>query len=775
MPLKNMKSKGTFYFIALFLTGVCLIFHEILFLRTAFLKADYLQQLFPWSALYSDSIKTFNLPMWIRGVQCGFPLFAEGQTGVLYPFNLIFFLILPLKAAYNYSFLFHFAICGIFTFFFARRKGADVWGGGLAALLICFGSAYAGCFIHLASLRALAWFPLVLLLFDEYLKKNNPGSFLLISIVAGMQLLAGSMQMSAYAFFFYFLYFIHGTRQGKKPLLRSVGVFFIVTALSLTIALPQLLATYKMSGLSNRISLMTPDFALWNSLSPAALVGCVMPYVGELFARGNIIYISVLGLFFSCVAIWLSRSERPLRPLVVMLIFSILLALGKYNPVYTALIKAANFYSFRAPSRFIFFGIFSLAVLAGAGFTYLMENREKVPGRVYNGFLWILSGILGVFFTAKAVLRIYGSRILQLASTYVKDNIYGKPFHRYDLETYMERTEGFYRQLKSIFSFENPYVIMTLLVVLCSFLFIYALKRSYRGKLFFKYASLVFICAELVIFSRFSKGLKAEIASFEYIVPKERSVFNVLKNDNELYRICPFGRFETLPVWLKPSMNTYYGIDSIAIYSPLVNADYFDVMKGTGVVDDSIGIFPPEKEVLYQKLSIFKKLNVKYIVSTVELEHDELDFVLSDKGLRLYVLKNYLPRCWISSDVNGANDVKSEIRMTEYSSGRAEVSAGSKTGGYLIFSEKFYPGWEVYVNGKKEEMVKASGILQAVKIAPGKHDVTFKYDPEHVGILIMISTAAFFLVLLIAVLFLTSGKYKPGRLFAGGNFYADHE
>ena len=758
----NVK-KENIYFILLFTAGVLAVFFDITFLKKAFLKGDYLQQLFPWSTIYSASIKDLHLPLWIRSVQCGFPLFAEGQIGQLYPGNLLLFFTLPFRAAYNYSFLLHFIACGIFTFLFARKKGVDLWGGVLAAILICFGSAYAGCFVHLATLRTLSWFPLILLLLEEYLEKKKAGYLLFAALVGGMQLLAGSMQMALYAIFFYCFYFAYRSLEERRPILLFLRDIAVLAVAPFVIATPQIAATLQLSSHSNRLSLMTIDFALWNSFSPAAFIGSFMPYVGKIFSKGNVIYVSVTGLFFATVALWLSGRKKEMRPLVLMLVVSVFLALGKFNPLYVWVLKTLKFYSFRAPSRLIFFAIFSLSILAGEGFRYFQKKKEKIPGVIYGIFLSLLSVILAVFATAKFLLKYYGPEILQGAKTYVKNNIYGKPFHRYDLDTYMAGTEGFYENMKELFSFDNPYVLISVLTVLCAFLFIYALKKEDKYRNFLKFASLIFISLELFIFSFFSKGIRAEIAPFEYIVPKQQKVFSILEKDKGLFRICPFGRHEDMPVWLRPSMNAVYGLDSIAIYSPLVNQDYFLIMKGLGTVDDSIGIIPPEEKVLYEKLPLLKKLNVKYVVSTKELKHASLDSAVVDEGLYLYILKGYEGRFRLSGDAEGKKDVTAYIQIVEYSSGKAKIEVESTSGGFLIFSEKFYPGWKAYIDGNRAEIIETLDILQAVKLESGEHTIIFKYDLEYLNILLAAAVLVFIIILSIAVYSLVP-REKQGKL-----------
>ena len=177
-------------------------------------------------------------------------------------------------------------------------------------------------------------------------------------------------------------------------------------------------------------------------------------------------------------------------------------------------------------------------------------------------------------------------------------------------------------------------------------LLIFAVELS-RKKKILSFVCIGFICSELLFFGSFSKSIGPELAGFNYAQPKEEKIFDILKSDKTIFRICPFGAQRDLPLWLWPSMNLNYGLDSAAIYSPLVNRDYFLATKGLGIVDDSLGIVPPVTEQLYKKLSMLKKMNVKYIVSTMRLENSVLNLLTQDKKLFLYELVEVHPsgRC----------------------------------------------------------------------------------------------------------------------------------
>ncbi|MGH7198144.1 MAG: hypothetical protein ACREH5_05345, partial [Candidatus Omnitrophota bacterium] len=124
-----------------------------------FTVGDYGVQFFPWARVYADALKAGFLPLWTPLIQSGFPLFAEGQTGMLYLLNILFFKFLPFKLAYNVMFLSHFLMGWAFMVLFARKKGMSPEGAAVSALAFTFGSAYAGCFYNIVAMRSLVWFP----------------------------------------------------------------------------------------------------------------------------------------------------------------------------------------------------------------------------------------------------------------------------------------------------------------------------------------------------------------------------------------------------------------------------------------------------------------------------------------------------------------------------------------------------------------------------------------------------------------------------------------
>ncbi|MBD3296125.1 MAG: hypothetical protein GF392_02005, partial [Candidatus Omnitrophica bacterium] len=607
--------KHTIFFIFFSLVTAFFLW-DVLFLRAAFLEGDYANQFYPWSWIYAESLKTWTMPFWSRFFHSGFPLAAEGQTGVFYPMNMLFFKFIPFKAAYNYIVVLHFFLAGIFTYIYTRRMGAGVWGGSLAAILFCFGSAYAGCFYNTVTVKTLIWFPLGLYLLERYFNGRRPGYLLWLGLVAGMQFLAGFAQLALYSMLFYTVYYVTGLIVRKEVKARDICGFTAAVSVAVLIFLPQLLLSLPLVAASMRAD-TTLGFALWGSFPPLNLMSLVFP---SWIFQGTRFYISVFGLFFMIAGIIISWRNRKRRPLLMLLFLSFFLALGKFNPLYVLLLKLSGIYSFRNPSKFLFFGMFAAAVISGGGFSRFFGGEEtgirKKTGRIFTR---VVTAFIFLFFAAKTILSLFGERILGAGEWYARNYIYGRAHHRYSLDTYMSKVHGLYEAMLTGSSLNSPYIASALVLCALGLIFAWYVRGQKRLPAVTRSVVLAVILADLYVFSLYGTGFRGNLRGFDHLEPERGQILEVLRNDKSRFRILPFdiasGR---LPNWSKPNLNAVFGLDSIAAYSPLVTEDYHDALEGLECIDSSLGMVSPSPEVLSKKRELLRAMNVKYVVSARE-------------------------------------------------------------------------------------------------------------------------------------------------------------
>ncbi|HPN73372.1 MAG TPA: hypothetical protein PKZ41_05180, partial [Candidatus Omnitrophota bacterium] len=537
-------------------------------MKGGFLYGDYSDQFYPWSMIYAGNIKNLVLPFWTRYVQSGFPVMAEGQIGGFYPPHMIFYFLFPFRFAYNYLTVIHFALAGIFTYIYTKKMGGCEWGSALAAFIFCFGGAYAGCMINTATLKALTWLPLVLFLYEKYFESRKPAILAFAGVATGLQLLSGAPQAALYSAFLCLVYFLTGLGVRSKVRFSDIAWMSMTMAIAAGIFLPQFVLTKVLAGLSWR-SGANLDFALSGSFSPLAFISVVFPYPVPGGAR---VYIGLLSVLFLMAAVRQNLKTRTIYPIFAVLAVSVFVALGKYNPLFAAMIRFFRIYDFRGPSKAILFTIFSMSVLSGIGFTVFFEKGKdrQFYLRIFSGFL---SFMLVVFLASKAVLVIFKDRIISLGEYLVTRDIYGQPFHRHDLSIYLKKVKGFYDSMVASSSFSLwPNLFSVLLCAGLIAVCFYVLTGKKKIIVFTRSAAAALIFIDLAVFSSYGTGFRGNIRNFDFVDPAYSEIFKVINKDKTLFRIFPYNVASAkLPNWTVPSLNSIYGIDSIALYTPLAN------------------------------------------------------------------------------------------------------------------------------------------------------------------------------------------------------------
>jgi hypothetical protein len=77
-------------------------------------------------------------------------------------------------------------------------------------------------------------------------------------------------------------------------------------------------------------------------------------------------------------------------------------------------------------------------------------------------------------------------------------------------------------------------------------------------------------------------------------------------------------------------------------------------------------------------------------------------------------------------------DSSSYIKLTEYHPNHLKYESNAATQQFAVFSEVYYqPGWNAYVDGKLTPHVRVNYILRGMELPVGKHEILFKFEPEH--------------------------------------------
>jgi hypothetical protein len=85
----------------------------------------------------------------------------------------------------------------------------------------------------------------------------------------------------------------------------------------------------------------------------------------------------------------------------------------------------------------------------------------------------------------------------------------------------------------------------------------------------------------------------------------------------------------------------------------------------------------------------------------------------------------------VEEPVTAANDGSGMTPVEIVSRAQEEIVltiSDNPAAGILVLSEIEYPHWNAYVDGIKVDQIEAFGLLRAVPVPAGSHDIEFRYD-----------------------------------------------
>jgi hypothetical protein len=104
----------------------------------------------------------------------------------------------------------------------------------------------------------------------------------------------------------------------------------------------------------------------------------------------------------------------------------------------------------------------------------------------------------------------------------------------------------------------------------------------------------------------------------------------------------------------------------------------------------------------------------------------------------------------------------SVVEIKSYKPDELEYTAESKTGGVIVFSEIYYPGWKAMVDGNEVEVGRVNYVLRAIKVGPGKHYIKLTFKPHSVSVTETIAYIAL-AILLLSIIAIVVVKVKMKR------------
>jgi hypothetical protein len=390
--------RGGFAWVLYFLIAIGL-FADAAIGRGAFFHYDTWMQNYAFRAWWFDQLHQGHFATWCPGIFAGFPLFAETQTGPLYPPTFLLFLSMPSFLAFSWSVILHFALAGWGMHLLVGRLGASFWPCFLSGIAFALSGFMFTHVVHFNLLTGAALFPWAIYFAVGIAARAGKGERAHPRDLVGLAVAAACFFLGShpYATFMCFLsaLLLAALLSGNARALGRAGLTTLGAWLAgAAIGAVQLLPAMDFLGRTSRGGAVDRAFLTFGSFPPWSLAAAANPDVfgtpvdGSYFGGPDwshfaetCAYVGLLPVALAAAAIVL-RRDRVTFAFTTLAAASFLLMLGKYTVLYRAIEFIPLLQSTRLPARFILILTFAIAALAGLGFDALLkEGRPDVRRR----------------------------------------------------------------------------------------------------------------------------------------------------------------------------------------------------------------------------------------------------------------------------------------------------------------------------------------------------------------------------------------------------------
>ncbi|GAB5492260.1 MAG: hypothetical protein Phog2KO_24750 [Phototrophicaceae bacterium] len=361
-------------------------FYKLSFTNLILARGDTYTYFYPYWDARNMAMAMGDLPLWASDIFMGVPLLANPQIGTFYPPN---WLTIPLSApdAIRMSILLHIIWSALGVFVLFRQTISKSLLPAFVVSLVFALSGYISAHIEqINQLQGLSWLPWLLYLYHQ---AHSGGHRLrwgvLLALGWTLQIFSGHTQtvfMTGIALGIYAL----SLSEWDKPLKSiSKNLAFVAfpAIIAVLLALPQLLPTLELTGMSNREGGFDANQATAFSLPPTYLGRALLPsYDGQLFTE----YIGYIGVIALGLAIYGAIIMIPTKPRpyvwIVLAGIGLLFAMGRYTGIYWYIASLPGFNLFRVPARWLAFYALGMSMLSGYGLlalqTYPLQKKRAL-------------------------------------------------------------------------------------------------------------------------------------------------------------------------------------------------------------------------------------------------------------------------------------------------------------------------------------------------------------------------------------------------------------
>jgi len=674
------------------------------------LGSDLNREVVPLARYIVQTIQQGNpLPLWRTYHLSGAPIAGHPVAPIFYPPTWIC-LFLPLPLALNLLVVGHLWWAGLGTFVFMKDVFKLHWHSCLiAALVFALAPRWVALISggHWQSIMALAWWPWACWVFARFWQTKRPVWGLTLGVCLAAQALTdGRYLFITLACLAIATLSFYRWKTKLNWSVLSATLWVIAGVICLGLAAVQTLPFLELLPYSTRSSLTEVEanaFSLPIYLTAGVLFPLKLKFPEWYLYTG----VSVIML-----SIW-SLAKKPARQEMVAWMaigIGLLLSLGDNSPLYTALLQwVPGFGLFRIPSRWWLLSVSGLAVLSGWAVEKWLCFRSEGSRGERGRFLLLVMGTIYIVVGA----------------------------------------------LEFTFPGAVPFDVSTVLVLFALITIGLLFKPSYTA-----WAGL----AVLILLDSWNASLALiKPVSERQTIQSEQIATTIKSLSNHEERF--FAPYEGLTAadLVVNDLSAVDGYDSFQLmnHAQLANLamgcwynGYAVTAPATKSNPDAVKACPD----LDLNKGLLAALNARLLLLPSNSTLEDANAKIETRGYKIYDLEPNLGRGFGVSDVlvtSSAGCFDQLAKIDARTTGVVEVSppfqiepssieveslertpnlerfrVRSEGNSILIRSESWAPGWQVAVNGKQADLLRADCALQGVWLQAGNHEIIFEYAPQ---------------------------------------------
>jgi len=379
---------------------------------------DLTRYYYPAKQILREIVQGGEFPYWNRHFSAGQPIAANPEHEVFYP--LTWLILLPsYDLGYRLLILAHVYIGLLGMYALLRSMGLRIPAAFLGALAFGLGGLYLSYINLLPILFCAAWLPLTCLFVRRFMLKPGLRDFAWASLFLGMQFLVAEPTTVAQTGFLIGMYALYRGWYAAKEwgyswtyaipeMLSRVLFIAFISVCAFAIGAAQMLPA--LDHVSESARSRTFDFSLvsawsmpWakfaeiiypNFLGYVSIDRVMWYWGGGLYpGMGSPFLFNIYcGLLVTALAIGaFFVKQRGGRFVLILVVFSLLMALGGNTPLLRLLYEAGIATGIRYPEKFLLVAIFAVIVFAAQLFDRLLDSDDKGADAIRDAALGFIA------------------------------------------------------------------------------------------------------------------------------------------------------------------------------------------------------------------------------------------------------------------------------------------------------------------------------------------------------------------------------------------------